>query len=455
MRDKLIVLTLLLILIAVQGKTETKPDFATVDRLTYQYYQEQKWDSVILIGKQALKLNIDYYYLRVRMGIAYFEKQEYFPAVVHLQKARQFNSGDPFVTDYLCRAYSNTNRIDEANILKKKYPELEGDTSHKQGESLDFLHLEGGYILSSDKSPGNLNTLAGRDSIYGEQDLYDNTFYFNLALKLKISNRVSLVIAYNYLDFAKTKYIQYSAPRGHLNNDSFHYHVKQQEVHLGATVTLPDEFRILPAVHWIHCAYPVINTKVNPNNSYTFISKDTSFNNWVASLLLTKDLGYFTLGLSGSWSNLNNMTQEQLGVLLTYYPLGNLNFYGTTAVTGFFQDNENRLLVSQVLGAKATRWLWLEGNFYYGDYTNANIFNGSVVYNNTGLMDYGAGGNVIFVLNRHVSLSLIYQYFRKESQQSFYVKTNTPGGNKPGKKLQTKNNPYNTNSLIGGITWKL
>ncbi|MCX6269580.1 MAG: hypothetical protein NTW16_19875, partial [Bacteroidetes bacterium] len=129
-------------------------------------------------------------------------------------------------------------------------------------------------------------------------------------------------------------------------------------------------------------------------------------------------------------------------------------FYGTTELTGFFQGNNKRLLLSQTLGAKITPWMWGEGNIYYGDYTNANIFNGSIVYNNSDLIDYRVGASLIFIAGKHIQLSLIYQYFRKESQQYYYIKTADPDTHKINENQQIKNNPYNTNSIIGGITWK-
>jgi hypothetical protein len=187
---------------------------------------------------------------------------------------------------------------------------------------------------------------------------------------------------------------------------------------------------------------------------YSFDKKDTSFNNWVISLGLSKDLGLFNVGLNGSWSNLNNKKQKQAGITLTYFPLGNLNFYGTTSVTGFFQGKDKRLLIGQVLGAKITPWLWGEANFYYGDYTNANIFNGSIVYNNSDIIDYRAGANLVFLLGKHLSFSLIYQYFRKESQQLYYIKSHETGTDKIKEMPQIKTNPYNTNTIIGGFTWK-
>jgi hypothetical protein len=159
--------------------------------------------------------------------------------------------------------------------------------------------------------------------------------------------------------------------------------------------------------------------------------------------------------LSGSWSNLNGKKQKQISASLTCFPLGNLRLYGTTAVTGFFQGKSKRLLLSQVIGTQITPWMWGEADFYYGDYTNANIFNGSVVYNNSDIIDYRGGATLIFLAGKHLRISLTYQYFRKESQQYYYIKTQDPDTKEINEIIQTKNNPYNTNTLIGGITWKL
>lgn len=492
-----LIMATLLILSQASSMAAVKLDFTTVDMLTYRYYQEKKWDSVIVIGKQALRQEIDYYYLRVRLGIAYFEKTDYFPASTHLKKAMQFNSGDPVVAGYLYRAYVYTNRQEEADLLRAGMAHGKQDTILTKHGFLEEVHFETGYTVSSDRTPENLSTLMEQDSIYGEQDLYGNSFYANLAFKLRISNRVRIAAAYNYLNFDKTRYIQYGHAEAHrdtiidnvfsrdyfysypwtIHDTSFNYHVFQHEGHLSASITGPAGIRIMPAIHLVHVSYSAVNPAIQADNasdtayysyidstyhlfrypsvSYSYQASDTSFNNWVVSLGLSRDFGIFRVGLNGSWSNLNNKKQGQAGISLSYFPLGNLDFYGTTTMTGFFQGSDKRLLVSQVLGAKITPWMWGEANFYYGDYTNANIFNGSVVYNNSDIIDFRAGATLVFTVGEHLQLSINYQYFRKESRQLYYIKTEGQANGEIREVPQIKTNPYYTNTLIGGITWKL
>ena len=52
-------------------------NFLAVDTLTYKYYLAEDWDKLINAGDKAINDGIDYYYLRMRMGIASYEKRKY------------------------------------------------------------------------------------------------------------------------------------------------------------------------------------------------------------------------------------------------------------------------------------------------------------------------------------------------------------------------------------------
>lgn len=491
-------LLLTMILLLLRGSAlhaAEELDFVRVDAVTYRLFMEKKWDSVVIIGKKALRQDIDFYYLRVRMGIACFEKTDYFPSATHLKKAREFNSGETYVAEYLYWALVYTNRTAEAGLLRKAVPGLKEDSLIRAGGIVEQVHIEAGYNFSSDRTLQH-PTAGASDTIYGEQDLYGNNRYGNLGLTLRLSNRIRLSLAYNYLNFDKTKFFHYGRYEDQLMeiadsswgkmylysfpwvqyDTGFRYQVVQHEVYVAATILPGNGFRIIPAFHYLHMAYPNIRAGyalqqvsdtgfyladsnqwvMFPFNRtlYSFTLSDTVFGNYVAALGLSKDAGNFCISLAGSWSNLNGSGQKQIGASLTWYPLGNLDLYETTTATGFFQKKNKRLLLSQVIGARITPWMWAEGNFFWGDFTNANINNGSIVYNNSDLIDYRLGLSLMFAAGRHFSFSLIYQHFRKESREYYYVAVPRSGGNEFNTELRIKENPYQTNFIIGGITWK-
>ena len=491
-----ILISLLMMLFLIPPKKVSAVDFTTVDRETYRLFQEQKWDSVVMIGKEALKEKIDYFYLRLRMGVSYYWMKKYLFAIEHLRKAREFNSSDPMATEYLYLSYIKSGRDGDAHALVPGMSSMQREQLQVKNFFIEKIQFESGYTFSSDRSPSNLSTLMGSDSVYGEQDLYGNNSYANLSVKFRIAKWLDLTLGYSYLNFSKTKYFQYGRTEDHflgtkdtvwgkmylwsfpyvIYDTSFKYQMKQHEFHAGATINLKKGFKIMPAFHYLHVSYPVITSSVNlehvadtgyytgyNNNyflfpftrtNYTYQQKDTTFNNFLASLKVSKEVGIFNIGVAGSWSNLNGKTQKQATFSVTYYPLGNFNFYGTTIATGLFQKSVSRLLLSQVMGVKVAEWCWAEGNFTYGDLTNGNIANGAIVYNSTDIIHYKAGASMTFLAGKHLQFSVIYQYFSKESLQTYYTKTVDPVTKETTLGSKIQNNPYHINTIIGGITWK-
>ena len=82
-------------------KAQVQFDFRQVDSITYVNTLSENWEEVIGAGKLAIENDIDYFYLRLRMGIAYFNKGNYRSASRHLLQAGKFNPDDGLTKDYL------------------------------------------------------------------------------------------------------------------------------------------------------------------------------------------------------------------------------------------------------------------------------------------------------------------------------------------------------------------
>ena len=97
--------------------------YSEVDSTTYQLYLDKSWDELIHVGKDAVKKDIDYYFLRMRIGIAYYEKNNYKSAQSHFRKALEFNTGDPVASEYLYYAYLFGGQTQQAALLYREFPE--------------------------------------------------------------------------------------------------------------------------------------------------------------------------------------------------------------------------------------------------------------------------------------------------------------------------------------------
>ncbi|MCK4639323.1 MAG: tetratricopeptide repeat protein, partial [Bacteroidales bacterium] len=211
-----------IIFFSLLTNAQTYPDFKNIDKKTYDFYENQNWDSLIIVGKEALKNNIDYFYLRVRLGMAYYQKQNYTKAVQNFEKALQFNSTDVFALECLYYSYLFLNRKQEIKLLSTKFPEsLKSQLNITKEKFLNNIYFETGYTFSNNISKnGNIN-LFGNDSIYGEQDLNGTIFYAHVGLSKSIGKRISLYFGYSNLNIDKEKQIQYS--ESVLNRDSTVY----------------------------------------------------------------------------------------------------------------------------------------------------------------------------------------------------------------------------------------
>lgn len=488
---------IILINSGITGVVSGQRDFVQTDIQTYRLFTEQKWDSLIASGKRALKEGIDFYYLRVRMGVAFFSKEKYLTAVRHLKAAHVQNPSDGYVSYYLYYALRYTNQFEEAELILANLPPETREKVEQKRQWADLAYAAGGYTFSNALTTDRKGTLMKHDSVYGEEDLYGDNLYFSAGWNLRPTRQLSLQMQYSYLGFSKQKSHQWSRGEYRLTavrdtswgkeylysfpqtvyDTTYQYRVNQHEFHLGANLSVGSGIRIMPAFHLVRVGFPVtraayrfdtidlpayytsgdstMHTFPFPLLTYSFPTRDTSFSNYIASLRITKDAGIFSLGISGSYANLNGYIQKQIGASVTFFPAGNLNYYSSTYITGFFQNREKRLLISQVLGAKLTSWLWAEGYFHYGDHTNANIFNGSVVYNNSDRIRYRTGASILFVISPQLQLSLTWQLAAKESIQYYYLKVMDPSASSIREVRTTADNPYQTQSIFGGITWKL
>ena len=61
---------ILSILISSYAHAQKSLSVDQVYKETYELYQKQQWKQLILVGEKSIEQGIDFYYLRLRMGIS-------------------------------------------------------------------------------------------------------------------------------------------------------------------------------------------------------------------------------------------------------------------------------------------------------------------------------------------------------------------------------------------------
>ena len=465
-------------------------DFKSVDQETYRHFLLNDWDSLIYTGNKALKNGTDYFYLRYRLGIAYFSKGNYLKASQHLEKSLGFNSMDELAMENLYFSYIYANRQLEANALSTKFPaRLNEKLNTKKNKLIDYFYFEPGYTFSNNIEKNEKETLNEKkgkgngnneeEVLFGQQDLNDDKYFVNIGAKLNPSRKMSVYLGYGFLATSKLKQIQtsdliitgdtlipwnggYFVGNAYDTITEFYsnkYKLYQNDAYTNAQISAGKGFVVTPAFHYLNVHFNTIfsNAQVTDfyfqqidtvpvkRTVYEVIEKDTSFNNYVASLSVTKNISLFNLSLNGTWSNLNNKEQYQAGGMVVFYPKGNLDLYTTTSVVSTWQDNINRFIFEQQVGVKMLKKLWVEGFITLGEMVNYNEKNALVVYNSGDKINFRAGADFIIILSENIELSFRYRYTAEEGKLVRYSNHS----------YSETSLEYQNNTFTGGIKWKL
>lgn len=463
-------------------------DYRHFDSITFHAYLTGDWNTVIRAGKQAISNDIDYYYLRQRMGIAFFSKKNYRAASRHFEAAAQFNPDNAITQNYLYYSFMYAGQAMEASYNAKTMNEnMKAGSGIPKPGVVRSLYLETGPEFSNNIQVNDLGKLPqGQDLQY--QDLYGNGYYTSLGVSFQLLPRLSIYATYTNLIFEKKTMMQYAwnspdsivqqewgfskyfPARPQIESSDYDYSLQQNSGYLRTEIYLGKGWSALPAMHYVNfstkkvliqnnsrrvqdTAYYVAEIDSVSYFQYDLIDlqlapQDLSDDLFVLSLRVNKSVSVFDLGFFGSWSNMYGRTQYQYGISLAYYPLGNLWLYGMTNVKAFTEENDSRIIFNQVVGGRIARFLWAEAHGTFGNLKGTNESDAFLVYNITDDLHLKTGVNLIFVLSPAVRLTFRYQYLQKTGFRYTYGQ-----GNNPIEKIQKLE--YINQSIIGGLQWTL
>ena len=129
---KQIILIIVLCFLTAAKAQKKSLSYKQVDRTTYAYYLKQDWKPLLEMGKKSRADGIDFYYLKVRMGIAYFKLRNYDSALDRFMFAyhsisyqKSANSRTRAVVN-IARTYTKLNKAEKGlSYLKASFLKIE------------------------------------------------------------------------------------------------------------------------------------------------------------------------------------------------------------------------------------------------------------------------------------------------------------------------------------------
>ena len=162
------------------SSAQTELNFKSVEDSSYALYLKKDWKQLEKFGAQAIHNKIDYFYLRERIGIAYYEQKKYQLAAPQFEKAKAFNSSDELTQEYLFYSYAFNNRYDEALHLTKHFSkDLKKKTGTEKPAPINLVQAD--FTV---KIPENLN-------------IANPYYFFGLGLNHRITRGFSFFHSYS------------------------------------------------------------------------------------------------------------------------------------------------------------------------------------------------------------------------------------------------------------------
>ena len=287
-----------------------------VEDLSYQNFLNGNHEQQIKLIETVLPLGIDYYYLRVRLGIAYMAKGNYRTALFHFNKAKKFNRHGVEAISYI-RDCSLALGMDNLDRLSKK----------ESGIPVGFLKMI--YAETGMKQSSFADTIG-------------HTYFAHYGMQFALGSKLTSYQAYSFA-------YQNTLP---LN-------VRQHQ-------------------YYTHLAYkPSVNWQINGNFSYLIANiqlntNDSVYNeaNYVYGFSIIKHHKKFDYSLNASYSYLNLKEQIQGGIALSYFVFGNDLLQLRMQANAQYQDSVLTPIYIPSATIKLFRNCWLKGEYIIANTSN-------------------------------------------------------------------------------------
>lgn len=441
-----IIIVLIVLFQFIPGPAQKPATFADFNETTYRQYEEKAWSNLLKTGRQALKMGYDFYYMRMRMGIAAYERKNYHRAIYHFNKALVYSENDPVALEYLYYANLFSGRKQAAESLKERMtdPLLQKTGADKsrflQGFETGLLFFPKSYIspTTADQPPPN-SVPVPEDLGWRSQDLGGTRFSVKMEWGTGANN--TLVTGYRYLNKKLTIHLYDNQGA----SDFIINHYNQHQFFVAWKVYTFKNF-------YFNLSGNLLNTPRYTTAVFMGQPRPNVYteNGLTGAVTVGQDFPYVSLEAGSGISNLYGYLQFQQHITATVYPMGNLDLY--LSFSGFHTrqsdtDSEwaQTLSGSVMIGARIVKPLWIQMYGSFGDRYNIQLLNGWETYNDFNPVSQLLGGEILVTLPKSRWLFSLGLYETRSRSYYFYRYNGLLYRNQPIKQ-QTIN-------YYGGLKW--
>ncbi len=448
---------ILSLIISISSLAQDTLNFKMVDATTYQSYVDKDWNKVIEVGNKALKQDIDYYFLRMRLGIAYYEKTNYRKSIIHFEKAMDMNNEEVVATEYLYYAYKNIgNDIQAMKTLDRSNTKYANKLLDEQKLFQNIYMFFSTRIYDADKLKDaslpayqkEISEQKGFNPIYTEQFIPGSYYNFQLGGTMRFSPTWRVDLSYQNFQVKKEQHIL----------DPFQETLQEAKVsqtqwNINNTFRISNKMTASLFFTYLSNKIDYIDIKTERIPIQYVEVEQEKIRNVLLGIGLSRQQTYFDINWSASFLTTMAEPAIQTDFGVKIYPFGNRKLISESKVSFLKADSTGMHPVfSQSLSYSPIERLnfSLVGN--WGEMESWSNSNGYNVYNGIYGISSLYQANVSVRLVKQLYLKLQYEYMDNSSK--IWSKSLIPEDSKDDVKVIEQNN-FNTHSIIGGLIWEL
>lgn len=362
-------------------------NFQYYDEHSLELYNAGQWQQLIPLGKDAFEQGHDFYYLRMRVGIAYYNLEKYKLAINQFENALSFNSDDPLALEYLYYSYLFSGHEADALALYQKKKEFLVNIDSKSQKLIKGIYSEAGYKFSNNQV-----------SEVGDIRFLHVGLSHQLAAGFNIYHGYTR-LTQGFSEFTEVRTGNATGPGGGgTSRLEKKISYTQNEYYIRGTIRPASRWLLIPAYHY-----------------QAFVD---SLDNHAFSFGLTKDVGIARFYTAVGFSHINQLDQHQWTLGITLYPMANLDFYIQTNFTLHDQEQEQNNILFHKIGGKIMNNTWIEASFGWGDMYNYSEMDAFYVQNIPDLIDTKLGITLIQIINQKHRLLTGYALENKKQLET-------------------------------------
>ncbi len=440
MQKRLGIITLtLLLFLNIQGQPTL--NLMEADKHSYELFLKGDWHELINYARSARGQGIDFFYLQVRTGIAYYNLQRYRMASEWFLKAWESNSEPEWLQEYVYYSLLFGGRFAEAYAVAGNFTDSIQQKINYAAGNVTRVAFEAGYSFNpefKELQSANHDIDAEVGPNYGEAFYLKNYHFESFDLNHRISPKFSLNHNFTYINIDRKERVDWNG-----RND-FGVKTNQFQYFLNPHLIFWRKLYFSPSMSLVWGNY---DYSVGVFNGYSasFEHKDRSYSDHVFSASLWSHFGNFAPGGEWNMANIGDKGFSQYSAWITYYPFSNANVYLTPRI--YFKRENGEAFGSPVLafsGGFPLGPMHFWGQYLTGEMENFIESAGYVISNFPGTSTHKFSGSLFFPKGK--KYQFILRYINQDITESYQVYTNAV-------KSSTFNYSFVKHTLIAGIAW--